>query len=194
MGTPLSRAIEIATKVVGDLPTYKKAPPPLPPPPPPVRAVMTAEAPKTSSRFDEVMSAVQKAYDDTPVPDGHSRLYRYGHIPTDSVANDTRTLFGQTYTPEQWDKFMASKGMRNTEPLGARGRWFTDAPKELDYYVNDSVVPRHLYSVDVPSAQLPEINVSKTPYASSSSNHEREFLVPDEYIMKARRLLEGGSQ
>jgi hypothetical protein len=100
-------------------------------------------------------------------------------------------VFGKTYTPEEWDKYLASKGIRNTEPTGARGRWFTDVPEELDYYVKDAAFPKPLYAVDVPSARLPDINVSRTPYSESSSNHAREFVVPDEYLTQARRLLEG---
>ncbi len=191
MPNPLNRAMAIASKVVGELPVGKVLPPPPPPPPAPARAFHQAEEPAANSRLDEVLAAVQRAISKQPVPEGHSRLYRYGPVPADASGDGTRTVFGKTYTPEEWDKYLASKGIRNTEPTGARGRWFTDVPEELDYYVKDAAFPKPLYAVDVPSARLPDINVSRTPYSESSSNHAREFVVPDEYLTQARRLLEG---
>jgi hypothetical protein len=130
-------------------------------------------------------------------PEGHTRLYRYGEIAT-NFKDDPNVLRKSLLTGEMvptsvWWKHrdQAMQGGRNTNPPAAGGRWFTDAPHELDYYINDNGPHAPAYFVDVPSDQAKSLHVDNSPYRSSSSNPDREFVVPDEHLQNAKLLLEG---
>jgi hypothetical protein len=127
-----------------------------------------------------------------PPPDpGAVRLYRAGAIPADSVprsAGDVITgPFGQQMTRAEFD---ALKGEGHSNPLGAEGRWFTDAATELDFYLRENDLDPAYY-VDVPSGQAMQYRVDKTPFTKNSRNHEREFVLPPEQANQAVRLLDG---
>ena len=122
---------------------------------------------------------------------GMTRLYRYGEItpnmPKQSLDDVMDGPFGQKMTRRQFHEML---GDQHPNQFGARGRWFTDAPEELDFYVADNW-PDELpaYYVDVPENEVPELNVRNTPYSKASRNHDREFIMGDKHFGNAARLM-----
>jgi hypothetical protein len=161
-------------------------------PPPPAPPKRTAPAEPRVTPEDKHYQEVQKRSLSLPPPvEGHTRLYRQGNVPKDlppmTMQDVVQTPMGEM--PRWvWEQEKAKVG--HTNPFGATGRWFTDDARELDYYVRET--PNEpTYYVDVPNDKLPEVNVRNTPYSKVSRNHDREFVLPDEVLQNAQRLLDG---
>jgi hypothetical protein len=147
------------------------------------------------SRFDQLMERVRRAAEETPPPEGHTRVFRYGSVPKDYTPPKTVMLFGEEVPIEEYRKWrqdgLAEFNTRDVNPQAAAGRWFTDKADELDYYVRQAL-PDHknAYYTDIPSHVLPDYNVTKTPFTGSSLNPEREFVLPEDLANAARRFLD----
>jgi hypothetical protein len=168
-----------------------------PPPPPPPKPAPPSVAPQTALReqWDRRIHDYTKRSGALPPPEeGNTRLYRAGKLPSDSAWSLDDMMdgpFGQRMTRRQFEALKdEGTGGTHPNPFGASGRWFTDAPEELDFYVRENDTDP-IYYLDVPSAALPSLNVAGTPYTKNSRNHAREFIVPDEHIGRAVRLLDG---
>ena len=172
------------------------APPPKPAPPPPQKmATSTQGIDPYAARYQELMRRVQQA---DPPADGMTRLYRVGETRTNYRPPQTVRMYGQDVPYAEWQALRAAavqdqvaKGLRvrDTNPAGAAGRWATDAPHELDFYINENELDAPIYSFDVPAEDVPRFNVRNTPYESSSKNHDREFVLPKGPLKKAVRIM-----
>jgi len=171
-----------------------------PPPPPRVAPARPAEAhgplaPSPSKeRYDEAIRRVESL----PPPEaGHERLYRVGEIATNYKPPETMKLYGQDVPFAEFQRHrthvLAGSGARDTNPQGAAGRWFGNRPQDMDYYINDNPLDTPVYYADVPKGELGGMNVQKTPYSNSSLNHEREFVLPDDALRRATRVLAIGA-
>jgi len=159
------------------------------PPPKYVRAGgYYAGEPAHDAKWQEFLRLAGQA----PPPDeGMTRLYRVGEISTNWKPPKTVKESGMEIP---YDDYITQREMRmagtwNPNPRGAAGRWATDDPSQLDFYINDNYAAAPVYRFDVPTASLPEYNVRNTPFSANSRNHEREFVLPDEYLQRAVRLL-----
>lgn len=165
------------------------APPPAPPAPPPAPPVAPAPG-----RYEE---ALQKAAALPSPDDGMERLYRVGEIATNYKPPETVRLWGRDVPYEEFQRVRAARladsGARDTNPSGAAGRWFGNRAEDMDYYINDNPTDTPVYVVDVPKSDLPEMNVRATPYAGSSLNQDREFVLTDRHLANARRLMAIGA-
>ena len=190
------------------------APPPPPPPPPrpkpavaavnrPGSPIMPPPAPKLSFSdtpkppsehdvfFKQFLDLKSKL---KPADEGQTRLYRVGDVPRDHITPETVMWLGEKMTPEKKERLMnqGRVGM-NTNPKEARGKWFTDAPEELDFYINesDNLSDLRIYYKDVLNNELQKYNVGKeggmSQFASNSLNHEREFVL--DHADKATRMM-----
>ena len=168
-------------------PEGRLQPPPPPAPPPPVRGYNAGSDPH-QKRFAELTQRIEAS---EPAPDGHVRLYRVGEIATNYKPPETVRMWGREIPYAEWrhSRDEAMKGSFDTNPAGAAGRWATDAPGELDFYVGDNDLNAPVYRFDVPEAELPQYNVRNTPFAGSSRNHDREFVLPDQHLRKAVRIM-----
>jgi hypothetical protein len=63
----------------------------------------------------------------------------------------------------------------------------------MDYYIADNDLNTPVYYTDLPGDVLRDTNVKNTPYASSSLNHDREFVLPDEWLRRSQRLMSLGA-
>ncbi|NBV87963.1 MAG: hypothetical protein EBR88_00340 [Betaproteobacteria bacterium] len=104
-------------------------------------------------------------------------------------------LTGEMVPDSVWwqhrDWALQRSGGENKVPIKAAGRFFTDAPEQLDFYVRENGTSSPAYYVDVPNDSLHSIHVRNTPFAYVSANPDREFLVPDEYLKNSQLLLQG---
>lgn len=164
-----------------------------PPPPPPLAPPPKAySAGRPVTQEDRHFREIQKrSLAMAPPAEGHTRLFRQGNVPSDlppmSMADMVDTPRGRM-PRAAWEKIKAEVG--HTQPFGAAGRWFTDRAPELDFYVYEN--PHEpTYYVDVPNDRLPELSVKNTPFSKVSRNHDREFVLPDDALAGAKRLLDG---
>jgi hypothetical protein len=173
----------------------------LPPPklPPAARKVTPpAEGPPVPSpqveRYDE---AIRRSESLPPPAEGRERVYRVGEIATNYNPPETVKLYGKDVPYEEYQRHRASvlagSGARDTTPQGAAGRWFGNRPQDMDYYIADNDLNTPIYYADVPGDVLRSTNVKNTPYASSSLNHDREFVLPDEWLRRSQRLMSLGA-
>ena len=167
----------------------RRVPPPSPVPPP---SSVTKQA--TAGPTAEDIRAgrfVRRSAALVDPPDGHTRLFRVGDLATEhppvSLDDVITDPWGNKVRRRDWE---AKKGPFHSQPAEAMGRWFTDAPSELDFYIKDNP-DAPVYHVDVPDQDLPSMNVSRSKFSSNSRNHDREFVLPDEQLKRASRLLEG---
>jgi hypothetical protein len=162
-------------------------PPPAPPPPLPPPAAARSEA---LERYDEFLRRLDAA---PPPQEGMTRLYRVGETATQYQPPKTVRMFGQDIPYEQ---FLASKRTQegfNPNPEGAAGRWATDAPRELDFYIGDNAATAPIYRFDLPTSEVSQYNVRNTPFLQNSRNPAREFVLPDKYLEQAVRMLTLGA-
>lgn len=170
----------------------KAAPPPPPPPPLPPPSIAKQWRHPMADQWDRQVHAFTKRSGAlAPPAEGTVRLYRAGAIPADSPprrANDIVTdPFGNAMTRAQLD---ALKGPGHANPLEAQGRWFTNRPDELDFYIRENDTSP-VYYVDVPGSQANQFNVANTPFSKNSRNPAAEFVLPEETANSATRLLDG---
>lgn len=180
-----------ASKVAELQAAARLAPPPVPAPPPPAASVKQWRHPMQDQwdrRFHDFNVRWSQL---TPPPEGHVRLYRGGEIPVngpprspDDVIGDP---FGNPMTRRQLDEL---KGGGHANPFEAEGRWFTDAPDELDFYLTENDTSPAYY-VDVPADVAAQHNVKNTPFMRNSRNPEREFVLPADQANRATKLLDG---
>ena len=189
MGSPVSSALRAARVAELSGQVRRLVPPPLPPAPPAPRVGgYNAGSGPHQQRFEEFLRRAESA----PAPaDGTTRLYRVGEIATNYKPPETVRLYGRDMPYAEFVSMreQALSGGFNTNPQGAAGRWATDAPKELDFYVGDNDLDAPIYRFDVPASEVPQYNVSKTPFSGSSRNHEREFVLPDQHLKNAVRIM-----
>jgi hypothetical protein len=132
--------------------------------------------------FNDMMMSIEKL----PSPqEGMTRLFRIGDIPRDYVPPKTANWYGQQIPHDEWLKKMASAKKntvaQDTTPIGAAGKWFTDAPNELDFYIrrdSDKLDQLRSYYKDIPTSDLNKYNVANTQFKDSSANVNREFILP----------------
>lgn len=174
---------------------------PAPPPPPPASRPAPAFGPPAPSpgnaRYDEAMRAIESL---SPPDPGSTRLYRVGEVATNYKQPESIRGIAWIHGTDgpvpaaDWhkirDDFMASEGIKNTSPSDAAGRWFGSRAEDIDYYVGDSP-GAPVYYLDMPADQASAYSVKNTPFSSSSSNPDREFVIPDEHLRRSVRLLEG---
>lgn len=169
----------------------RAAPPPPPVPPTSAPAVARQSAPLPSEEDRRVGQYVKRSAALVNPPEGHTRLFRVGGLATEhppvSMNDIVTDLWGNKMTRRQLE---AQKGSAHSQPAEAMGRWFTDAPQELDFYIKENPASP-IYHVDVPNDSLSDLNVSQSKFSSHSRNHAREFVLPDDQLTRATRLLEG---
>ena len=191
MGTPISNALQRIARA--EMP-MRAAPKP-PPAPPPKAADAVAAVDPYQQRYEELLSRVRQA---APPAEGHTRLYRVGEIATNYRPPETVRMYGRDMPYSEYrsirdahTKDLIAKGLlvRDTNPRGAAGRWATDAPHELDFYLNENDLDAPVYSFDVPTEDVSRYNVRNTPFSGSSKNHDREFVLPKGQLKKAVRVL-----
>lgn len=157
-----------------------------PPPPPPAPAPPRPQPQATAAdlRYQEFL---RRAAALPPPEGGATRLYRVGETATNFVPPKVIKQWGQEVPYEQWRASLREAQENGPTPHGANGRWATDAPNELDFYIRDNDLDTPIYYFDVPNAQ--QYNVSRTPYAKNSRNHAREFVLPDDRLRAGTRLM-----
>jgi hypothetical protein len=166
-------------------PVTMRAPPP--PSQPPARNMgFYGSDPGVVERYEEFL---RRAAADTPPAEDMTRLYRVGETATQYQPPKTVRMFGQDIPYEQFVAMKEAGEGFNPNPKGAAGRWATDAPHELDFYIGDNSLTAPIYRFDVPSSEVAQYNVANTPFLKNSRNATREFVLPDEYLERAVRLL-----
>jgi hypothetical protein len=139
-------------------------------------------------RLEELNRRIASA---EPPADGHVRLYRVGETATNYKPPETVQMWGREMPYAEWRRSREESmaGGFDPNPTGAAGRWATDAPNELDFYVGDNDLTAPIYRFDVPAEEVPQYNVRNTPFAGSSRNHDREFILPDPHLRNAVRIM-----
>lgn len=186
MGVPGIQAALLAKKLEPISSAVRKAP--LAPPPAPARPVA---APKVYGQEDlRVSDFAKRSGALPPVAEGHTRLYRVGDLATehppllpDDIVTD---LWGNKLRRSELEK---QKGPTHSSPAAGAGRWFTDAADQLDFYIKEDPAAA-IHYVDIPSDRAAASNVRNTPLSSHSRNHEREFVLGDDELSRATRLLD----
>jgi hypothetical protein len=167
-------------------------PPPLPPEPPKFKSKSNLEGDVRYRRVFNAMTDSIKSLSEPP--EGYSRLFRVGEIRTNMADFLART---EQRSREIDKKAKQLKGVVNTSPFDAQGRWFTDDSNELDYYIKryyseNFDVPNlplpKIYYVDIPNKKLSDINVKNTKFRNSSLNPDKEFVVPDEFLSASKEV------
>lgn len=189
---PPQRLAQLAAKARESAASLK--PPPVPPPPPaipaPGKGVPASGLTPHQERYKELMRRVEAA---EPAPEGHTRLYRVGEVATNFQPPKTVKQWGKDIPYDEWrawrDTEMKRAGGLDPNPHGAAGRWATDAPHELDFYVGENDLTAPIYHFDVPSHEVPQHNVRNTPFLENSRNPDREFVLPTEHLKKAVRIM-----
>ena len=175
---------------------------PPPPAPPRMRAALGPPAPTDA---DIYFNNLMQRLSEVAVPqEGMTRLYRIGDTAADYVPPKTRSLYGQEMPLEQYQQVVVEArarglGGQDTNPTEAAGRWFTDAPNELGYYVRkgmESSSPSSLrsYYRDVPTSRLMEFNVGPgggmSQFNKNSRNQAREFVLPIDEVREAQEVMQ----
>jgi hypothetical protein len=190
-----ARAPEAIARNMAGLPRRQPgaAPEPIfrqPPAPPPAPPPLPAKPPAGPDAYDERYAEfLKKSLTLPPADQGNVRMYRVGQTSTNFVPPQTVRMFGRDMP---WDEFRANmeEGHRTgPHPPGAAGRWFTDAPEELDFYIKDNELDTPIYYLDVPKPEAVAANVQNTPYAKNSRNHAKEFVLPEGLVSQATRLM-----
>jgi hypothetical protein len=136
--------------------------------------------------------------------EGMTRLYRVGDTATDYVLPETKSWFGQVVPYEEYQRMRELHYKRpgsamDTNPRGAAGRWFTDAPNELDYYIRKELPENSPFSLrsyyrDVPTSRLMEFNVGPeggmSQFKKNSKNSAREFVLPIDEVREAQEVMQ----
>ncbi len=192
MATPAALAaarLGRASKVA-ELAEQVRAPAPPAPVPAPPRSVGGYHKgnPLHQQRFDELTRRIGAA---EPPSEGYVRTYRVGETALNYKPPETVNMWGQQVPYAEWKRSRdyAMQDQFDPNPPGAAGRWATDAPHELDYYVGDNDLEAPIYRIDVPADELPQYNVRNTPFSGSSRNHDREFVLPDQHLRNAVRIM-----
>lgn len=179
-----SRVAELAGEIRHMPPPAIPAPPEPRPPQAQWRHPMQDQWDRRVHQFNVRNSALE------PAPEGHVRLYRGGEIPAAGPARSLDDVIQGPFGPITRRELDAIKGGGHANPFEAEGRWFTDAPHELDFYlIENDTSPA--YYIDVPADMAARHNVKNTPFMRNSRNPEREFVLPPEIANSSVRLLDG---
>lgn len=178
-------------------------PRPVPGPPPKLKGASLGPPAPTDADvyFNRLMQRLSEA---SAPQEGMTRLYRVGDTATDYVLPETKSWFGQVVPYEEYQRMRELHYKRpgsamDTNPRGAAGRWFTDAPNELDYYIRKELPENSPFSLrsyyrDVPTSRLMEFNVGPeggmSQFKKNSKNSAREFVLPIDEVREAQEVMQ----